>query len=169
MMDLVFGELTKDGDDYYSVWRGKKALDFGGTLYAIDLEIEPDNGEGGITEKQREAFQYFIEKWSELQSKLIESLIVYYNEEERFAWGPDDEKELAEWWPEIETKEALLQAVTLETIVVPGDSVMDRDKGRYIYLLFSRTWGGEDYDDNGIGVGFLNEEIERIGYKDIAY
>ena len=34
---------------------------------------------------------------------------VLYNEGERFAWGPDDEKEFAEWWPEIETKEALLQ------------------------------------------------------------
>ena len=41
--------------------------------------------------------------------------------------------------------------------------------GRYIYLLFSREWGGEDWDDNGIGVGFLNEEIDKIAYKDIAF
>lgn len=37
---------------------------------------------------------------------------------------------------------------------------MDMDKGRHIYLLFSRAWGGDDYDDNGIGVGLLNEDVE---------
>ena len=41
--------------------------------------------------------------------------------------------------------------------------------GRYIYLLFSKAWGGEDMEDNGIGVGFLNEDIDEIAYKDIAY
>ena len=44
-----------------------------------------------------------------------------------------------EWWSEIETKEALLQAVTLETIVVAADFLMD--EGRRIYLLCLRTWG----------------------------
>ena len=108
-----------------------------------------------------------MEKWPELQEKLIEALIEYYNEEQRFSYGPDDEEEAAEWWPEIETKEALLQAVTLETIVVAWDFMMN--DGRCIYLLFSRTWGGEDLDDNGIGVCYINEEINEIAYKDIAY
>lgn len=136
----------------------------------VDLLIEQSREESEITEKQHEAFEYFYKKWPELQPKLIEALITYYNEEERFAWGPDDEEEFAEWWPEIETKDALLQAVTLETIVVPWDFTMTEVKGgRYIYLLFSRSWGGEDLDDNGIGVGFLNEEIDEIAYKDIAF
>lgn len=102
-----------------------------------------------------------------LQTKLVESLIKYYNEKERFSYGPDDEKELAEWWPEIETEDALLQAITLETIIVPEDFMMSQ--GRCIYLLFSRIWGGEDFDDNGIGVCFINEEIDEIAYKDIAF
>ena len=38
-----------------------------------------------------------------------------------------------------------------------------------IYLLFSRTWGGKDYDDNGIGVCLINEKTDEIAYKDIAY
>ena len=37
------------------------------------------------------------------------------------------------------------------------------------YLLFSRKWGGEDLDDNGIGVCYINEEIDEIAYKDIAF
>lgn len=51
-----------------------------------------------------------------------EALIKYYNEEEYYSYGPDDEEEVAEWRPEIKTKEALLQAVTLETIVVLWNS-----------------------------------------------
>ncbi|MCI8527834.1 MAG: hypothetical protein HFH82_01555 [Lachnospiraceae bacterium] len=164
MTDPVFGELESDG--HY--WRGKQMIDFGGTLYTVGLSIEKEN-DNEITKEQQEAFSHFLDKWPELQTKLIEGLIQYYNEEERFAWGPDDEEELAQWWPEIETKDALLQAVTLETIIVPRDSIMNIKGGRYIYLLFSREWGGEDWDDNGIGVGFLNEEIDKIAYKDIAF
>lgn len=74
---------------------------------------------------------------------------------------------MSAWWPKIETKEALLQVVKLETIVVAEDFMME--DGRYIYLLFSRSWGGEDLDDNGIGVCFVNEEIIEIGHKDIAF
>ncbi len=40
---------------------------------------------------------------------------------------------------------------------------------RVPHLLFSRSWGGEDLDDNGIDVCFVNEEITEIGYKDIAF
>lgn len=63
-----------------------------------------------------------------------------YNEEVRFSYGPDDKTEAAEWWPEIEAKEALLQAVTLETIVITWDFMLEDT--RCLYLLFSRTWGG---------------------------
>lgn len=165
MTDSIFGELKSDG--HY--WYGKQTLDFGGTSHNVDILINQRSEESEITKKQQEAFGHFVEKWPEVQSKLIDALIKYYNEEERFAWGPEDEEELAQWWPEIETQDALLQAVELETIVVPEDFIMDSMNGRYIYLLFSRAWGGEDWDDNGIGVAFLNEEIDEIAYKDIAF
>lgn len=161
--EQVFDELRQEDDGY---WCGKQTLDFGGNTYTIDILIHGEEEEE-ITQRQKKAFQCFMEKWPELQEKLIEALIEYYNEEQRFSYGPDDEEELAEWWPEIETKEALLQAVTLETIVVARDFMMK--DARYIYLLFSRTWGGEDLDDNGIGVCYINEEIDEIAYKDIAF
>ncbi len=97
----------------------------------------------------------------------MDELIYYYNEEERFSYGPEDEEEAEEWWPEIETKDALLEAVTLESMVVAEDYMMD--EGRRIYLLFSRAWGGEDLEDNGIGVCFINETIDEISYKEIAF
>lgn len=164
MMDTVFGELrTEDECD----WLGKQILEFGGDIHNVELFIHGEDG-CEITERQRTAFKCFMERWPKLQTELIEALIKYYNEEERFAWGPDDEKEFAEWWPEIETKDALLQTVTLETIVVANDFLMDDDR-LIIYLLFSRTWGGEDYDDNGVGVRYVNEEIDEIAHKDIAF
>ena len=163
MTEQIFGELKKD--DYYGWW-GKQTLDFGGDTYTVDVHINTGDEEE-ITTRQKNAFKCFMENWPKLQEKLIEALIEYYNEEERFSYGPDDEEEAEEWWPEIETKEALLQAVTLETILVPEDFMME--DGRCIYLLFSRIWGGEDFDDNGIGVCYIDEEIDEIAYKDIAY
>lgn len=165
MTDNVFGEL-KQVDEYAWKWQGKLAIDFGGEMRDVDLLVQGME-QSGITEKQKDAFRFFIEKWPELQGRLIDALIQYYNEEERFSYGPEDENEAEEWWPEIETKEALLQAVTLETMVVAEDFMMD--DGRRVYLLFSRTWGGRDPDDNGIGVCFVNENIEEISYKEIAF
>lgn len=162
MTDRLFGELTQE-DDYG--WLGEQTLCFGGNDCSVELFIH--GGTDKITQRQREAFKCFIEKWPELQEDLIKSLIEYYNEEERFSYGPEDEEEMARWWPEIETKEALLLNVTLETVVVAWDFAQ-KDK-RSIYLLFSREWGGEDLDDNGIGVHYINEVIDEIGYKDMAF
>lgn len=165
MTDEVFGELRQY--DGYRWLQGEWTLDFGGKPCTVELLIY-EGEEGEITAEQKTAFQCFMEKWPKLQENLIEALLKYYNEQERFSYGPDDKEELAKWWPEIETKEALLQAVTLEAIVVARESTMKR-WGRTIYLLFSRVWGGEDWDDNGIGVRCVNEEIDEIAYKDMAY
>ena len=53
---------------------------------------------------RKKTYEYFLKKWTALQEDLIDALIKYYNEEERFSYGPDDEVEAAEWWPEIDTK-----------------------------------------------------------------
>lgn len=163
MTDQVFGELRYEGD--YGWW-GKQTLEFGGNLHTVDILIH-DDGEKVISPKQKKTYECFLKKWSVLQEDLIEALIRYYNEKERFSCGSDDEMEAAEWWPEIKTKEALLQAVALETIVIAWDFMLEDN--RCLYLLFSRTWGGEDLDDNGIGVCVQNEEIVEIAYKDIAF
>lgn len=164
IIEHMFEKLQKDGD--YG-WCGEQTLEFGGNACTVELLIH-NGGEDDITPMQKEAFQCFIEKWPQMQEELIEALIKYYNEEERFSYGPDDPEEFEQWWPEIETKEALLQVVTLEGLVIAWDSVMRR-KGRCIYLLFSRAWGGEDDDDNGIGVRYIDEEIDEIAYKDMAF
>jgi hypothetical protein len=161
MTDQVFGELRYDDG-----WWGKQTLEFGGKLHTVDVLIHSDE-EKAVSPKQKKTYECFLKKWPALQTDLIEALIKYYNEEERFSYGPDDEAEAAGWWPEIDTKEALLQAVMLETIVVAWDFMLE--DSRCLYLLFSRTWGGDDPDDNGIGVCCINEEIKEIAYKDMAF
>lgn len=159
MTDSVFGELT-----YEYGWWGSTTLHFGGKPCEVGLLVRGEEDEP-ITNAQKEAYLHFLEKWPILEQPMLEELVRYYNQEERFSYGPDP-KEDAEWWPEIETPESMVQAVTPETIVV--DDYLQK-KGRLIYLLFGRVWGGEDLDDNGVAVAFLNEEIEEISYKFIAY
>lgn len=163
MVDQVFGEIRyEDGLG----WWGKQTLEFGGNPCTVDVLIHDDE-EKEISQKQKKTYESFLKKWTALQEDLIDALIKYYNEEERFSYGPDDEAEAAEWWPEIDTKKALLQAATLEAIVVAWDFM--QEDNRCLYLLFSRSWGGEDLDDNGISICIQNEKIVEIAYKDIAF
>lgn len=162
--DDVFGQLTYD-DEYWGDWYANISLDFGGKTYSVGLLV--NDSDEKIVDSQREAYARFTEQWPKLQPLLLEELLRYYNEEERDSYGPDDEEENAEWWPEIETPEAMAQAVTPEMIVVPADFM--QEEGRRVYLLFHRIWGGEDLDDNGVAAAFLNEEIEEIGYKEMAF
>ena len=100
----------------------------------------------------------------------MQEVIRYYNEEERFAYGPDDPEEFAAWWPEIETVEEMRKWVTLETVALPSDGIMRDvyDGKRCLYLLFSRDWA-EDPNNNGVGIQLLNEQITESGFQDIAF
>lgn len=162
MTDPVFGELRQE--DLVGWW-GKQTLDFGGRPHSVELLIHGCEDE--ITQRQRRAFERFAEKWPTMQENLIDALIKYYYDVLYRSYGPDDEEEAKKWWSELKTREDLLQAVTPEMIVVSMDFEEEEPVG--IYLLFSRTWGGEDLDDNGIGVRYIDEEIDEIGYKNMAF
>ena len=147
-------------------WQASTTLTFGGKSCEVALVIQCEEDEP-IVSVQKQAYTQFMNTWQSLERPVLEALLRYYNEEERFSYGPDDEEENAAWWPEIDTPEAMARAVTPEMIVVPEGFV--HDEGRRIALLFGRSWGGEDLDDNGVAVTFLDEQIDQIGYKDIAF
>lgn len=165
MTDKTFGELNyEEGIG----WNGIVTIQFGGRQYETPLMIQVGEDEGtDVTEAQRNAFACFMDKWDSIEPLLLEALIDYYNNEEKFSYGPENEEEAALWWPDINTYEELVNAVSPETIIIPPDYLMAH--GRRIYLLFDKTWGGEDLDDNGIGVCFIDGQIAEIGYKDIAF
>ena len=139
MLDSVFGIL--EYEDAWSCWVGKLALDFFGNPVELDVYLQQryDEPEHDIYESQYETFKRFMEQWPALQKPLVERLIRYYNEEERFSYGPDDKEELLKWWPELQTVDDMLQQITLETMVIKSDSLMQAvyDGKRCLCLLFS--------------------------------
>lgn len=167
--DEVFGELDFDDCGY---WNGHLKLDFLGEDQEIGLMIDSCyESQTEISHSQRETCRAFLEKWPELQRAVVKEIIRYYNEEERFAYGPDDPEEFAAWWPEIETVEEMVKWIELETVVIASDSIMEDvyDGKRCLYLLFNRRWAEEDLNDNGVGIRLLDEELDGTRYKDIAF
>ena len=167
MTDQVFGELDFDG--FY--WNGHINLDFFGEERQLNLIIDScHESQTEVSGRQRETFRVFLKKWPNLQEAVIQEVIRYYNEEERFAYGPDDPEEFAAWWPEIETVEEMRKWVTLETVALPSDGIMRDvyDGKRCLYLLFSRDWA-EDPNNNGVGIQLLDEEIAETGFQGIAF
>ena len=164
MNDGLFGELTYDEG---IGWCGSTLLAFGGSEYDVQLLINAEEDAEEISALQQDAFLQWMRAWDSAQENMLDALIDYYNQQERFAYGPDDETENALLWQEINTREAMMKAVTPETIVIPSDYLAEG--GRTVYLLLGKAWGGEDLDDNGVGVRFVNEQIAYIGYKDIAF
>lgn len=168
MIDQVFGELDFDG--FY--WNGHINLDFFGEERQLNLIVDSSFGEQTeVSELQHAAYHSFLEKWPGLQEAVMQEVIRYYNEEERFAYGPDDPEEFAAWWPEIETVEEMVKWVALDSVVIESDSIAEscREGKRCLYLLFNRRWGGEDINDNGVGIRLLGEEIDETSFKDIAF
>lgn len=148
-------------------WEGKVTIDLFGKDIEVDLTIYSDEEE--ITDIQYQSYEKFKEKWSELQNKIAERIIKYYQDVERFSYGPDDdEEEFNKWWPEINTIEEVIKQIELDGIVITNASIMeDVFGGRCIGLIFSKKWGN-DTEKNGIGLQLVNEEIKDIGFMDIV-
>jgi len=110
-----------------------------------------------------------MQNWEEMQHKIASAILQYYNEQEKGAYGPDDEDEFAEWWPDISSEDELVGKIHLDSIVIQEEYLMESNGENPIYILFNRDWGGEDLDDNGVAVLIEDGEVSEVGYKDIAF
>ena len=165
MEDKIFGSLDFD-DNFY----GKLTLTFFGKPTEVDLTIfHFDDEEDGISDSQYEAYNKFTKSWNDgLQEKIVERIIEYYNEEERFSYGPDDEEEFNAMWPELNTVEDMVKTINPDGLVIGCSFSPEENEEQKIYVTFNYTWGC-DTDDNGIGVEITGGEVTDIGFKDIAY
>lgn len=163
MFDEIFGELILDYD-----YVAKKESIFLGNSHEVEIRIavEEDNE---ITQVQRDAYVVLMQNWEEMQQKIASAILQYYNEQEKGAYGPDDEDEFAEWWPDISTVDELAKKIHLNAIVIREEYIMELNGENSIYVLFDCDWGGEDLDDNGVAVLIEDGEVSEVGYKDIAY
>lgn len=164
MFDEVFEEVTYDYDGYVA----KKEIDFLGDKQEIKVRIDAEEEEG-IMQVQRDAYETLMQNWEEMQHKIANAILQYYNEEEKGAYGPDDADKFKEWWPDIDSEEELVKKIHLDTIIVPTDYIIEKKGENPIYVLFDRDWGGEDLEDNGVAVLIEDGEVSEVGYKYIAF
>ena len=106
----------------------------------------------------------------DISKEILNTILDYYNNEEKYTYGPENIEERKIWWPNIETIDEMQKYIELEAIIIPPTSQMtDIFKGRCIYITFSKKWGDPDFDEDGIGVQIINEKVTKIGYRDIAF
>lgn len=153
MKDSVFGEIN-----YTYGWEGETQLEFMGKEYDVYLNIEAD-GEEEPTDAQREEYTVFRSKWdAAMQRKTLEAILAYYNDlREELGYDVEENED----YPAVDSAEKLLEMIEPAMIEVPYDDIFE---GRCVCLAFTCTWDGE----NGIGIRFINEEIDEIGYNDVA-
>ena len=166
MFDVTFGEVEYTED--YGFTANRRFI-FGGKEQSAEVMIMCDDEEEGITQFQRNAFEAFMQEWEEIQHKISVSILRYYNEEEKESYGPEDLKEFALWWPDIDNEDELINRIHLESIVIGQEYVMESKGKNPVYVLFNRDWGGKDMDDNGVAVLVADGEVIEVGHKDIAF
>lgn len=163
MYNEVFGEMTFDYD-----YVAKKEITFWGHTQEVEIRIGVEE-EGKITQVQYDAYEALMQNWESVQHKLATSILQYYNEEEKESYGPDDETEMSEWWPDIDSEDELAEKIHMVAIIIKNEYLMELYGKNPIYILFDRDWGGEDLDDNGVAVLIEDGEVSEVGYKDIAF
>ena len=168
LIDPVFGELGDMVGNFFT----RKNVVFCGSEQTIEIYINYED-EPVVSQLQRDAFEKLMQGWDEIQHKVAAAILHYYNHGEKFSYGPEDEVEKKQWWPDIENEEDLVKYCHLSSIQIqPEDCIEDqRDMGflNPIYLLFDRDWGGDDSDANGVCAFVADGEVVEIGYNDIAF
>jgi hypothetical protein len=137
----------------------------------VEVMIDVDLNESKRIDKiQKETFNSFQNNIKDISKEILNTILDYYNNEEKYTYGPENIEERKIWWPNIETIDEMQKYIELEAIIIPPTSQMtDIFKGRCIYITFSKKWGDPDFDEDGIGVQIINEKVTKIGYRDIAF
>ena len=165
MFDETFGEVDYEEDYGYTA---HKELQWGDEEQSVEVMIMYDDDAEEITQFQRDAFEALMHDWDEMQYKILDAILEYYNSE-KGSYGPDDKEEFKLWWPDIDSVEELVTKLHPESIVIDTEYVMESKGENPIYVLFNRDWGGEDLDDNGVAVLIEDGEVTDVGYKSMAY
>lgn len=122
---------------------------------ALMIKGEED---GKFDKEQFVAYSSFMQKWGQIQYSILQSTLNYYIQT-RHELGYDIDYNVN--YPEIETTDQILEMINLVGIVVPyGDIYDERDMG----ITFDCKWDIE----NRLRLRLLNEQVNEIGYQDVA-
>lgn len=153
MTDPVFGNL-----EYEYGWNGTVEFNCFGRTEEIGVTVSGAEDDP-ITELQRDSFKAFLKSWDGIMDDVTEAIGEYYLDL-RKELGYDKEYHIS--YPPIEQAADVLEMISLDQIVIPEDGIY---KSRCVCLAFSCTWD----DENGVGIRFLDEKIDEIGYQDIVF
>lgn len=142
---------------YNGAWYGTEKVEFNGQNFDVDVQIDGYD-ESIIPESGKSVFLNFLHKLNGYTAKIAEAVFQYYcvrREELGYSY------EFNADYPAISKSEKILKMITLIGITVPDQD--DYDEAT-VSLVFNCTWDKE----NGVGICFIGEDIDDIGFQDIA-
>ena len=134
-----------------------------------EFDVDVDDCED--KKKGLAACNRLIDKWTpELETKMLDAFIKFYDDEMYQQWGPDDEGESKEYWPEIKTPQDLLKHTGTDVLMYPlEDGVYARSKNeesKYesqnidvcVILVIDCPWD----EDHGWAALFIDEQFIKV-------
>lgn len=132
--------------------------------FEID-DLGEDEGKGVIYCKK------LIEKWTpQLETEMLEAFIHLYYDEMYEQWGPDDEEESKEYWPEIKSPSDLVKHTGTDvTLYALEDAVYARSKtgnppyesqnvAVCVILVLNCPWD----EEHGWAAVFIDEKFVKV-------
>lgn len=142
---------------YNGAWYGTEKVEFNGQSFDVDVQIDGYD-ESIIPESGKSVFLNFLHKLNGYTAKIAEAVFQYYCVR-REELGYSDEFNAD--YSAISKSEEILKMITLIGITVPDQD--DYDEAA-VSLVFNCTWDKE----NGVGICFIGEDIDDVGFQDIA-
>lgn len=112
-----------------------------------------------------------IEKWTpELENEVLQAFIKFYYDNMYEQWGPDDEEESKEYWPEFQSPEDLIEHIGTDvTLYVLEDAIYAKSKTGdtpyesqnvpfCVILVLNCPWD----EDHGWAAAFVDEKFVKV-------
>lgn len=143
--------------EYNGAWYGREKLEFNGQSFDVDVQIDGYD-ENIIPESGKIVLMDFLNKLNGYTEKIAEAVFQYYCvRREELGYSNEFNAD----YPALSKSEEILKMITLIGITVPDQD--DYDEAA-VSLVFNCTWDKE----NGVGLCFIGEDIDDVGFQDIA-
>ena len=142
---------------YNGAWFGQETVTFNGQCFDVDVQIDGYD-ETIIPESGKNALLDFLNRFGQYTEKIAEVVFRYYCDR-REGLGYADEVNAD--YPALNRPREILKMITLIGITVPDQDDYDE---AVVSLVFDCTWDQE----NGVGICFTGEDIDDVGFQDIA-
>lgn len=140
-----------------------------GLLNPKDFEIDEDCCED--IEKGMEACERLIDRWTpELEAQMLNAFIKLYYDDMYEQWGPDDEEESKEYWPEFKSPADLIKHTgTAVNLYALEDSIYGKSETDYnkyesknidvcVILVLNCPWD----EEHGWAAVFVDEKFVKV-------